>query len=140
MPSLNKVILIGNLSKDPEIRYTQAGDPIASFSMATTEKWTDKSGVKQERTEWHQVSVFGKAAQVAKDYLHKGSPVYVEGQVQTDEWEDKEGQKRRATKVRVAGPGSKLLLLGGRTRPEGSRSEDSGPGGSYPPSDDEVPF
>lgn len=140
MPSLNKVILIGHLGKDPEIRHTQAGDPVASFSMATSEKWTDKSGVKQERTEWHQVSVFGGAAKVARDYLHKGDPVYIEGQLQTDEWTDKEGNKRKTTKVRVAGPGSRLLLLGGKDRSGSPRSHEPEPAQPYQATDEDVPF
>ena len=121
MASVNKVILIGNLGRDPEIRYTQSGEPIANFSLATTENWTDKSGSKQERTEWHRVEVFGKAAQVARDYLTKGRQVYVEGSVRYDEWTDKDGNKRNTTKIRLSGPNSRLVLLGG-PRGEGSRS------------------
>ena len=101
MSSVNKVILIGNLGRDPEIRYTQAGEPIANFSMATSEKWTDKSGQKQERTEWHRVEVFGKQAQVVRDYLTKGRPVYVEGSIRYEEWTDKDGNKRTGTRIRV---------------------------------------
>ena len=114
MASVNKVILIGNLGQDPEIRYTQAGEPIANFSLATNEDWTDKSGQKQERTEWHRVEVFGKTAQVVRDYLTKGKPVYVEGSIRYDEWTDKDGNKRNTTKIRVSGPDSRLVLLGGR--------------------------
>jgi single-strand DNA-binding protein len=148
MASVNKVILIGNLGKDPEIRYTQAGEPIANFSLATNEAWTDKSGQKQERTEWHRVEVFGKPAQVVRDYLTKGRQVYLEGSIRYDEWTDKDGNKRNTTKIRISGPNSKLVLLG-------SRGE-GGPrgGGPAPPpeaagapatsefqaSDDDVPF
>ena len=119
MASLNKVILIGNLGKDPEIRYTQSGEPIANFSLATSERWTDKSGQKQERTEWHRVEVFGKTAQIVRDYCTKGKQVYIEGSIKYDEWTDKDGNKRNMTKIRVSGPGSRLVLLG--SRGEGGR-------------------
>src|SRR5271169_5283814 len=114
MASVNKVILLGNLGKDPEIRYTQAGEPIANFSLATNESWTDKGGQKQERTEWHRVEVFGKTAQVVRDYLTKGRQVYLERTIRYEEWNDKDGNKRTGTKIRVSGPNSKLVLLGGR--------------------------
>ena len=143
MASVNKVILIGNLGKDPEIRYTQAGDPIAKFSLATNESWTDKSGQKQERTAWHQIEVFGKAAQVARDYLTKGRPVYVEGSIRYDEWQDKEtGAKRTATRINVGGPGSRLVLLGGRGEgaPLGEAPKEAAPADDFQVSDDDVPF
>ena len=122
MASLNKVMLIGNLGKDPEIRYTQGGDPIANFSLATNESWTDKSGQKQERTEWHRVEVFGKTAQIVRDYCTKGKQIYLEGSIRYDEWTDKDGNKQKMTKIRVSGPGSRLVLLGGR----GEGAADSG--------------
>src|SRR5262245_44932230 len=122
MASVNKVILIGNLGKDPEIRYTQGGEPIANFSLATSENWTDKSGQKQERTEWHRVEVFGKTAQVVRDYCQKGKQVYLEGSIRYDEWTDKDGNKKYMTKIRVSGPGSRLVLLG-------ARGGSGGPGG-----------
>jgi len=125
MASVNRVILIGNLGRDPEIRYTQGGEPIANFSLATNEAWTDRSGQKQERTEWHRVEVFGKAAQVVRDYLTKGRPVYLEGSIRYDEWTDKDGNKRNTTKIHVGGPNSKVVLLG-------SRGEGGGPGGGGP--------
>jgi single-strand DNA-binding protein len=153
MASVNKVILIGNLGKDPEIRYTQGGEPIANFSLATNEVWTDKSGQKQERVAWHRVEVFGKAAQVVRDYLTKGRPVYLEGSIRYDEWTDKDGNKRNTTKIHVGGPNSKVVLLGGRgeggggPRGGGGQGGPGGPGGaSGPPSDDfqasdeDVPF
>ena len=151
MPSVNRVILIGNLGKDPEIRYTQGGDPIANFSLATNEVWTDKSGQKQERTEWHQVEIFGKAAQVARDYLSKGRQVYIEGSIRYDEWTDKDGNKRNTTKIHIGGPNSRLVLLGGRGEggPPGggggrgpSPEGEAGPGGGgdFQVSDDDVPF
>ncbi len=148
MASVNKVVLIGNLGKDPEIRYTQAGEPIANFSLATNEAWTDKSGQKQERTEWHRVEVFGKPAQVVRDYLSKGRQVYLEGSIRYDEWTDKDGNKRYMTKIRVSGPGSRLVMLGGRGEgggPKGGPPEPGGPPVETPPadfqaSDDDVPF
>ena len=152
MASVNKVILIGNLGKDPEIRYTQAGEPIANFSLATNEVWTDKSGQKQERVAWHRVEVFGKAAQVVRDYLTKGRPVYLEGSIRYDEWTDKDGNKRNTTKIHVGGPNSKVVLLGSRGEgaagggPRGGGGGQGGPGGQAPPSDDfqasddDVPF
>ncbi len=143
MASVNRVILIGNLGRDPEIRYTQGGEPIANFSLATSERWTDKAGQKQERTEWHRVEVFGKAAQVARDYLSKGRPVYVEGSIRYDEWTDKDGNKRNTTKIHVGGPNSRLVLLGQRgDRPEGrGQAGEPGPAADEAPiSDDDVPF
>jgi len=148
MASLNKVILIGNLGKDPEIRYTQQGEPIANFSLATSERWTDKSGQKQERTEWHRVEVFGKTAQIVRDYCSKGKQVYLEGSIKYDEWTDKDGNKRNMTKIRVSGPGSRLVLLGSRGE-GGPRGGSATPEGGGPPpdtsddfqaSDDDVPF
>src|SRR5687768_965827 len=152
MASVNRVILIGNLGKDPEIRYTQSGEPIANFSLATNEAWTDKSGQKQERTEWHRVEIFGKAAQVARDYLAKGRQVYLEGSIRYDEWTDKDGNKKYMTKIRVSGPGSRMVLLGSRgDGPAAGRSggpeavrEPAGAGGppadDFQVSDDDVPF
>jgi single-strand DNA-binding protein len=152
MASVNKVVLIGNLGRDPEIRYTQSGEPIANFTLATNEVWNDKSGQKQERTEWHRVEVFGKTAQVVRDYLSKGRQVYLEGSIRYEEWTDKDGNKRNTTRIRVSGPGSRLVLLGGRG--EGGRGGE-GPGGTKggagpaeaPPevddfkaTDDDVPF
>jgi single-strand DNA-binding protein len=129
MASVNKVILIGNLGRDPEIRYTQSGEPIANFTLATNEVWNDKSGQKQERTEWHRVEVFGKPAQVARDYLSKGRQVYIEGSVRYDEWTDKDGNKRNTTKIRVSGPNSRLVLLGSRGEGGGGARPSGGEGG-----------
>jgi len=151
MASVNKVILIGNLGKDPEIRYTQTGEPIANFSLATSENWTDKGGQKQERTEWHRVEVFGKTAQVVRDYCTKGKPVYIEGSIRYEEWTDKDGNKRNTTKIRLSGPGSRLVLLGSRGDSGGPRGgasaeRESGSGAPPPPADDfqasdeDVPF
>jgi single-strand DNA-binding protein len=152
MASVNKVILIGNVGKDPEIRYMQSGEPIANFSLATNEVWNDKSGQKQERTEWHRVEVFGKTAQVVRDYVTKGKPVYIEGSIRYDEWTDKDGNKRNMTKIRVSGPGSRLVLLGSRGEGGGGRGGSGGgaggggtpepppEGGEFQASDDDVPF
>jgi single-strand DNA-binding protein len=150
MASVNRVILIGNLGRDPEMRYTQGGEPIANFSLATNETWTDRSGKKQERTEWHRVEVFGKAAQVAGEYLTKGRQVYVEGSIRYDEWTDKDGNKRNSTKIHIGGPNSRLVLLGGRGEggPGGPGGGGAGRGSSgsapadddFKVSDDDVPF
>ena len=91
MGSLNKVMLIGNLGRDPEIRYTQAGSAVANFSLATTDRWTDRQGQRQERTEWHDIVAFDRLADLAQNYLKKGKSVYIEGRLQTRSWEDKEG-------------------------------------------------
>lgn len=121
MASVNRVILIGNLGRDPEVRYGPTGDAIANFSLATSEKWTGKDGQKQERTEWHRVEVFGKTAEIVRDYCQKGKPVYIEGAIHYDEWTDKDGNKRNTTKIKVSGPNSRLVLLGGKSdKPEAS--------------------
>ena len=101
MSSVNKVILIGNLGKDPEIRYMPSGDAIANLTLATSENWTDKtSGDKKELTEWHRVAFFGRTAEVAGQYLKKGAKIYVEGSLRTRKWQDKEGHDRYTTEVR----------------------------------------
>jgi len=101
MASVNKVILVGNLGRDPELRYTTSGTAVANFTMATTDRWTDPSGEKKERTEWHRIVVWGKQAEICGEYLRKGRQVYVEGSLQTREWTDREGQKRYTTEVRA---------------------------------------
>lgn len=111
MASVNKVILVGNLGRDPEMRYMPSGDAVANFSVATTDTWKDKNGQKQERTEWHRISMFGKLAEIAGEYLKKGSSVYVEGRLQTREWTDKEGVARKTTEI-VA---DRMQMLGGRS-------------------------
>ena len=137
MASVNRVILIGNLGRDPEIRYTQAGEPIANFSLATNEVWTDKAGQKQERTEWHRVVVWGKQAQVISEHLAKGKQIYVEGSLQTRSWDDRDGNKRYTTEVRAV----RVLMLG---RAEGSRMPSEGPTPDVEMvpdvTDEEVPF
>ena len=110
MASVNKVILVGNLGRDPEVRYTPDNSAITNISIATTDQWKDKSGEKQERTEWHRVAFFGRLAEIAGEYLKKGSQVYVEGRLQTRKWQDKEGQERYTTEI-VA---DRMQMLGSR--------------------------
>ncbi|HSW40694.1 MAG TPA: single-stranded DNA-binding protein [Acidobacteriota bacterium] len=112
MSSLNKVILIGHLGKDPEIRYTPEGAQVATFSLATNESWADKSGTRQERTEWHNIVAWGRYADLSKKFLTKGRQVYIEGKLRTREWNDREGGKRRTTDVTVTG----IVLLGSRSQ------------------------
>lgn len=134
MGSVNKAILVGNLGKDADLRYTPAGAAVASFSMATTETWIDKSGQKQEKTEWHRIVVWGKVAEALAEYLKKGKQVYVEGRLQNRQWEDKDGNKRYTTEVRS----DRVVLLGGNG---GGRRRDEGddPTGGIAPVDD-IPF
>jgi single-strand DNA-binding protein len=152
MASVNKVILIGNLGKDPETRYLPSGDAVTNITLATTESWKDKkSGDKQEHTEWHRVSFFGRQAEVAGEYLKKGSPVYIEGRIRTRKWQDKEGQDRYSTEI-VA---DRMQLLGGRgsggaegggTREPaaagggGKAAPAKKGGGSFDDMDDDIPF
>ncbi|HQS37340.1 MAG: single-stranded DNA-binding protein [Methylotenera sp. 24-45-7] len=99
MASVNKVILVGNLGRDPEVRYMPNGEAVCNFSIATTDSWKDKSGAKQERTEWHNIVMYRKLAEIAGEYLKKGRPVYVEGRLQTRKWQTKEGQDRYTTEI-----------------------------------------
>jgi single-strand DNA-binding protein len=140
MASINKVILIGNLGRDPELRYTQGGQAVANFTLATNERFSTKDGDKQERTEWHRIVAWGRTGELCAQYLSKGRSVYLEGRLQTREWEDKEGQKRRTTEI-VA---TTVQFLGGRGEggPGGSSSSigDSGFDAGSPPPPDDVPF
>src|SRR5216110_2242666 len=122
--SVNKVILVGRLGRDPETRYTGGGQAVANFSVATDETYKDKAGDRQKRTEWHKIVVWGKQAEIAQQYLKKGSLVFVEGRIQSREWQDKEGQKRTSFEV-VA---SNFRMLGGRG--DGGGSASGGGGGS----------
>src|SRR4051812_3649523 len=99
--SVNKVILVGRLGQNPEVRYTPSGAAVANFSLATNENWTDKSGQKQERTEWHRIVVWGKLAELCNQYLSKGRQAYIEGRLQTREWTDKDGNKKYTTEVQA---------------------------------------
>lgn len=110
MASVNKVILVGNLGRDPETRYTTGGDAVTNIRIATTDTWKDKNGEKQERTEWHTVVFFGRQAEIAGEYLKKGRQVYVEGRLQTRKWQDKDGQDRYTTEI-VA---DRMQMLGSR--------------------------
>ena len=109
MGSVNKVILVGNLGRDAELRYTPGGAAVATLNMATTEVWNDKTGQKQEKTEWHRVVLWGKTAESLAEYLTKGKQIYVEGRLQTRQWDDKDGNKRYTTEIR----GDRIVLLGG---------------------------
>jgi single-strand DNA-binding protein len=116
MSSLNKIMLIGHLGKDPEIRYTPDGSPVATFSLATSENWTDKNGSRQEHTEWHTIVAWNRLADLSKRFLSKGRQVYVEGRIRSREWTDRDGNKRRTTEV-IA---SQMVLLG--SRPQGAET------------------
>lgn len=109
MGSVNKVILVGNLGRDAELRYTPGGAPVAGFSLATTEVWNDKGGQRQEKTEWHRISIWGKTAESLQEYLVKGKQVLVEGRIQYRDWTDKDGVKRTTAEIR----GDRVVLLGG---------------------------
>lgn len=135
--SVNKVIVVGNLGRDAEVRYTPGGAAVCRFSVATTETWNDKSGQRQERTEWHNCDLWGKQAESLSEYLVKGKQVYIEGKLQTDDYTDKDGVKRKATKIRV----ERVTLLGGGSR-DGQASRPSEPSRDhgYPLTDDDIPF
>jgi len=148
MSSVNKVILIGNLGRDPELRYTQTGQAVANFSLATTDRFSSKDGDKQERTEWHRIVAWGRTAEICAQYLAKGRSVYVEGRLQTNEWEDKDGQKKRTTEIVAqsvqflgsrGGDGSGASRGGDAPRSERG-SDQGGDGGSAPPQGEEIPF
>jgi len=110
MASVNKVILVGNLGRDPETRYTTGGDAVTNIRLATTDVWKDKNGEKQERTEWHNIVFYGRQAEIAGEYLKKGRQIYVEGRLQTRKWQDKEGQDRYTTEI-IA---DRMQMLGNR--------------------------
>jgi single-strand DNA-binding protein len=148
--SVNKVILVGRLGKDPETRYTSSGQAVCNFSMATDETYKDRAGERQKRTEWHRIVVWGKQAEIAQQYLRRGSLLYLEGRIQTRQWDDREGQKRTTTEI-VA---TNFRMLGGRSdnsaaaagagsdvdtqaQPSsGASDEMAGP----EPSDEDIPF
>jgi len=130
MASVNKVILVGNLGKDPDVRYMPSGDAITNITMATTDSWKDKNGEKQEKTEWHRVVFFNKLAEIAGEYLKKGSQIYVEGRLQTRKWQDKDGQDRYTTEI-VA---DRMQMLGSRGGGGNFEVQDNAPpmGGGVP--------
>ncbi|HEY2934338.1 MAG TPA: single-stranded DNA-binding protein [Acidobacteriota bacterium] len=119
MSSVNKVILVGRLGRDPEVRYTPSGAPVANFSVATDEVWKDKSGERQQRTEWHNIVVWNKLAEICGQYLTKGKLVYLEGRIQTREYDDRDGNKRRITEVIV----SDMVMLGSKAEGGGTPKE-----------------
>ncbi len=121
--SVNKVILIGNLGQDPELKYTTSGQPVVKINLATNERWKDKNGDFQERTEWHHLVIWAKLAETASKYLNKGSSVYIEGRLQTSSWEDKEGKKQFRTEVIV----QEMVMLGGRGAGQGAARAASAP-------------
>jgi len=126
MASVNKVILLGNLGRDPETRYTTGGDAVTNLRIATTETWKDKNGDKQEKTEWHSVVLFGRQAEIAGEYLKKGRSVYIEGRLQTRKYTDKEGVEKYATEI----VGDRMQLLGGpRDGASGGAGDDEPSGG-----------
>jgi len=120
MASVNKVILIGNLGKDPEFKYTPGGQPVATYSLATTERFSDKGGQRQERTEWHNIVAWGKLAELSNQYLKKGRSVYIEGRITTRSWDDKDGVKRYKTEI-VA---NSLQFLGSASGGSGNNGPD----------------
>jgi single-strand DNA-binding protein len=151
MGSVNKVILVGNLGRDAELRYTPGGAAVSTINMATTEVWNDKAGQRQEKTEWHRVVLWGKSAESLTEYLTKGKQIYVEGRLQTRQWDDKDGNKRYTTEIR----GDKVVLLGGGSGGRGagggvgrsaggdemgSHGGAPGPDSSEPLTDDDIPF
>jgi single-strand DNA-binding protein len=151
--SVNKVILVGRLGKDPETRFTTSGQAVCNFSLATDETYKDRAGERQKRTEWHKIVVWGKQAEIAQQYLHKGSLIFVEGRIQTRQWDDKEGQKRTSTEI-VA---SNFRMLGSKGDGAGGGAGASARGGAESefhsqagggaedmagpePSDEDIPF
>lgn len=129
MASVNKVILIGNLGADPEMRYMPSGEAVANLRVATTDKYKDRNGEMQETTEWHRVSFFGRTAEVCGEYLKKGSSVYIEGSIRTRKWQDKDGQDKYSTEIR----GDRMQMLGGRSGGGGSASWSGDEGGAPAP-------
>jgi len=138
MASVNKVILIGNLGTDPDLRYTPSGTPVANFSLATHEQWTNKQGNKEERTEWHRIVAWGKLGEICGQYLHKGSQVYIEGKIRSRTWEDREGQKRYTTEIIALS----MQMLGAPTRDLSQQEvpEDFPSDIPEPIPEDDIPF
>jgi single-strand DNA-binding protein len=155
MGSVNKAILVGNLGRDAEMRFTSGGTPVATVSLATTERFTDRDGQKREDTQWHRIVIWGKTAESLHEYLTKGKQIYVEGRIQTREWTDKEGKQNKTTEIRA----DRIVLLGGGGGGGGGRSgggggsrerysdadHDAGGGGGSDshvdaPHDDDIPF
>lgn len=149
MASVNKVILLGNLGKDPEIRYMSNGDAVANITLATTETWKDKDGAKKEKTEWHRVTFYRKLAEIVGEYLKKGSSVYIEGRIETRKWTDKAGVERYSTDI-IA---SDMKMIGGKPKANDPESDSQGKsfksesrpqaektGTEFDSMDDDIPF
>jgi single-strand DNA-binding protein len=149
MGSVNKVILVGNLGRDAELRYTPGGAAVATLNLATTEVWNDKGGQRQEKTEWHRIVLWGKQAESLQEYLTKGKQIYVEGRLQTRQWDDKDGNKRYTTEIKA----DRITLLGGgggggagrgASMDRGGAGAPHGGGHDEPPmepiTDDDIPF
>jgi len=149
MGSVNKVILVGNLGRDAELRYTPGGAAVATLNLATTEVWNDKGGQRQEKTEWHRIVLWGKQAESLQEYLTKGKQIYVEGRLQTRQWDDKDGNKKYTTEIKA----DRITLLGGgggggrgasMDRGTAVAAHAGGGGGEEPPmepiTDDDIPF
>lgn len=153
---VNKAIIVGRLGRDPEIRYTNSGTPVASFSVATDERWTGQDGSKQSKTEWHNIVAWSRLAEICEQYLKKGKLVYIEGRLQTREWDDREGNKRRTTEIvannmQMLGSKQDEQSLGSNSYGEGSKTRGSGgaekrqavnegPSGDLDLTDDDIPF
>jgi single-strand DNA-binding protein len=147
MGSVNKAILVGNLGRDAEMRFTSGGTPVATVSLATTERFTDREGQKREDTQWHRIVIWGKTAESLHEYLTKGKQIYVEGRIQTREWTDKEGKPAKTTEIRA----DRIVLLGGGGGDRGARAaagrerhgDADAPAEHAPvdtPNDDDIPF
>lgn len=145
MGSVNKVILVGNLGRDAELRYTPGGAAVATLNLATTEVWNDRNNQRQEKTEWHRVVLWGKQAESLQEYLTKGKQIFVEGRLQTRQWDDKDGNKRYTTEIKA----DRITLLGGGSGRGGGGAErgggaSMGGGMDEPPmepiTDDDIPF
>ena len=149
MGSVNKVILVGTLGRDAELRYTPGGAAVATLNLATTEVWNDKGGPRQEKTEWHRIVLWGKQAESLQEYLTKGTQIYVEGRLQTRQWDDKDGNKKYTTEIKA----DRITLLGGgggggrgasMDRGSAVTAHAGGGGGDEPPmepiTDDDIPF
>ena len=138
MAGVNKVILVGNLGADPEVKYTPSGKSVANFRIATSEQWTNKDGEKEERTEWHRIVAWGRLGEICGEYLHKGKQVYVEGRLQTKTWEDRDGNKRYTTEIIAQA----MQMLGAAGKEERSRSAEDRFPVEEPVTipDDDIPF
>jgi single-strand DNA-binding protein len=146
--SVNKVILVGRLGRDPETRYTSSGQAVCNFTLATDETYRDRAGERQKRTEWHRIVVWGKQAEIAQQYLHKGSLIFVEGRIQTRQWDDREGQKRTSVEIvannfRMLGGRAEAAAGGAAAASEGEVHAPAGGGEEGPApeiSDEDIPF